>query len=181
MHRLLLTCLALVLVACGEAEPPPAPRPASPAPAPEPPAARAAPICPPEGDGVRVLADRVTLEAPIAFDLYAGTVSDASWPGVDLVAQRLSACASAIDVIEIQVHTDAVRMGSFNARQSQVIADLLRQRLITDGVQAERVVACGYGESQPIAPNTTLEGRAQNMRVEWRRVNRGYACPTIAE
>lgn len=180
-RSILALALALSLAACGDhddAEAPPLPAPAA---APAATSEARQPTCPHDGDGVHVLADRITLDAPIAFDLYAGTVSDASWPGVDLVAQRLGPCRSEVETIEIQVHTDSMRMGAFNARQSQVIADALRARLIAQGVAAERVIACGYGESAPIADNTSAEGRAQNMRVEWHRVARGYACPSIGE
>ena len=38
--------------------------------------------------------------------------------------------------------------------------------LINKGVEQERVEYEGYGFDQPIAPNTTAEGRAQNRRVE---------------
>jgi chemotaxis protein MotB len=39
-------------------------------------------------------------------------------------------------------------------------------RLFNDGgVGAERLTAIGYGETRPVATNTTIEGRAQNRRV----------------
>ena len=121
-----------------------------------------------------VLEDRLTIDGPISFDLYAGTVTAESH--VDALARRLLACADI--TLEIQVHTDSRRMGVFNARQSQVIAEALRARLLERGVAPERVVACGYGEDHPIAPNTTAEGRAANTRVEWRRVAMPFTCPT---
>jgi len=37
------------------------------------------------------------------------------------------------------------------------------------GVPAERLVARGYGPSDPVASNTTAEGRARNRRVELRQ------------
>lgn len=169
--------IALLLTACSEAPAPPAPRPSAPAVAPP---APTPPSCPADAEGVRVTDEALTLNAAISFDLYAGTVAPESLPGIDAVARRLAACAD-LEAIEIQVHTDSMRMGAFNAQRSQVIADALRQRLIDDGVGATRVIACGYGESRPVAPNTTAEGRAQNMRVEWRRVAPSYACPMIAE
>ena len=42
--------------------------------------------------------------------------------------------------------------------------------LIANGVAAERLVAKGYGATQPVASNVTAEGRAQNRRVERRQL-----------
>jgi outer membrane protein OmpA-like peptidoglycan-associated protein len=36
----------------------------------------------------------------------------------------------------------------------------------TGGIAAARLTAAGYGDTKPVAPNTTDEGRAQNRRVE---------------
>jgi len=40
------------------------------------------------------------------------------------------------------------------------------QYLISQGVKPEMVSAEGHGDSEPVAPNTTAKGRAQNRRVE---------------
>jgi chemotaxis protein MotB len=47
------------------------------------------------------------------------------------------------------------------ARSNSVIEELVR-----DGVPARRLVASGYGEYKPVAPNDTIENRARNRRVE---------------
>ena len=47
----------------------------------------------------------------------------------------------------------------------------VRAYLASKGVGPERMVAKGYGASQPVAPNTTATGRAQNRRVELRQTN----------
>jgi OOP family OmpA-OmpF porin len=49
---------------------------------------------------------------------------------------------------------------------SQRRADAVLKALIKKGVAADRITAKGYGEADPVASNSTKEGRAQNRRVE---------------
>ena len=63
-------------------------------------------------------------------------------------------------------HTDSIGASDFNQRLSQKRADAVRQYLIERGVEASRLTAVGYGESQPIADNRYADGRRQNRRVE---------------
>lgn len=59
------------------------------------------------------------------------------------------------------------RMGvSTNEMLSQKRAENVRDYMISQGVRPELVAAQGFGETQPIGPNTTAQGRAQNRRVE---------------
>lgn len=67
--------------------------------------------------------------------------------------------------IEIQGHTDNVGTEESNLSLSQKRAESVRNYLISEGISATRVTAVGYGESQPIAPNDTPAGRAQNRRT----------------
>ncbi len=70
--------------------------------------------------------------------------------------------------VEIAGHTDSVGNDSYNKKLSQSRADAVRQYLIQGGVETRRMAAIGYGEEQPIASNSTDEGRARNRRVEMR-------------
>ncbi len=73
--------------------------------------------------------------------------------------------------VEVAGHTDATGSRDTNMRLSQARADAVRDFLIRNGVDAERLVARGYGPDQPIADNGTVVGRAENRRVELRRLN----------
>lgn len=67
-------------------------------------------------------------------------------------------------------HTDNIGDGSFNAGLSQRRAAAVKSALVTRyGIAADRLSTSGYGASQPIADNKTLEGRARNRRVELQR------------
>lgn len=68
--------------------------------------------------------------------------------------------------IEIAGHTDDIGEEKSNLNLSQKRADRVRNYLISKGIEATRIVAKGYGESRPIADNSTEEGRQKNRRTE---------------
>jgi len=70
--------------------------------------------------------------------------------------------------IEISGYTDNVGNDKYNLDLSQKRADEVRKYLISQGCPAESLVSVGYGETRPIAKNTTEEGRSQNRRVEFK-------------
>lgn len=70
-------------------------------------------------------------------------------------------------VIEIGGHTDNVGSDALNLDLSQKRANAVMEYMKLAGIPAERLRAKGYGESQPIADNSTLDGRAKNRRTEF--------------
>ena len=77
-------------------------------------------------------------------------------------------------IIEIGSHTDNTGSDSYNDKLSQRRSESVVNYLIQKGISADRLVAHGYGESMPIAPNTNPdgsdnpEGRQLNRRTEMR-------------
>jgi OOP family OmpA-OmpF porin len=69
--------------------------------------------------------------------------------------------------VEIQGHTDSTGDDFFNLKLGQERAESVKRALVKRGVAPNRLVAKGYGESNPIAPNLTRAGRAKNRRVEF--------------
>ncbi len=68
--------------------------------------------------------------------------------------------------IEIGGHTDATGARATNLRLSLGRAMAVRAYLVSKGVSPDRLVAKGYGPDKPVSDNRTVEGRAQNRRVE---------------
>ncbi|MBX7491133.1 OmpA family protein [Helicobacter turcicus] len=66
----------------------------------------------------------------------------------------------------ISGHTDSTGNDAYNQKLSERRAKAVKDAIIEEGVQAGRLEARGYGESKPIADNTTKEGRKENRRVE---------------
>lgn len=69
--------------------------------------------------------------------------------------------------LEIVGHTDATGTEAHNRELSQKRAEAVRQYLIDKGIEADRLVARGAGEDEPIASNETPTGRAENRRTEF--------------
>ncbi|MCW3070767.1 MAG: hypothetical protein JWO44_657 [Bacteroidetes bacterium] len=70
--------------------------------------------------------------------------------------------------IEIAGHTDNVGNKDANQKLSEDRANAVRSYLVKKGVEAGRVIAKGYGDTQPVAENTTDAGRQKNRRTEVR-------------
>ncbi|MEP7166251.1 MAG: OmpA family protein [Ferruginibacter sp.] len=68
--------------------------------------------------------------------------------------------------IELGGHTDNVGTAANNMKLSLDRATTVRDYLLSKGIDPNRVVAKGYGLTQPIADNKTEDGRAQNRRTE---------------
>lgn len=105
----------------------------------------------------------------VTFETGRSALKPDSYTILDIVAASL--VANPDIKIEIGGHTDATGSPATNTRLSQARADAVRAYLATKGVAPERMVAKGYGPTQPVAPNTTPAGRAQNRRVELRQTN----------
>ena len=71
---------------------------------------------------------------------------------------------------EIGGYTDSDGDDAANMKLSQLRADAVRTQLISMGIDAGRLTAKGYGETKPIADNTTPEGKANNRRVEFAKL-----------
>jgi len=72
--------------------------------------------------------------------------------------------------IEIRGYTDSLGDWNFNLLLSEKRAYAVKQYLISRGIAQERIRATGFGEQDPIAPNTTEAGRAANRRIEFERI-----------
>lgn len=66
----------------------------------------------------------------------------------------------------VEGHTDSTGNTDRNQRLSEDRARAVRDFLVSRGVPADRIEAQGMGSTQPVADNSTPEGRANNRRVE---------------
>nr|WP_245591676.1 OmpA family protein [Cystobacter fuscus] len=132
---------------------------------------------PPENDGcpidnppfVIVESDRIRIKGNILFETGSATIQKQSLKLLDEVATVLDRNPSLGPVL-IEGHTDNVGSDTLNLSLSQRRAQSVMDYLISKEIEAHRLRAKGFGESQPIATNGTPLGRAKNRRVEFRLI-----------
>jgi outer membrane protein OmpA-like peptidoglycan-associated protein len=102
----------------------------------------------------------------IFFDSKAYTLQPASVSELDKLVKLLQ--ENPAMKIEISGHTDDVGSDKDNLLLSENRAKAVVKYLAEKGITATRLTAHGYGETQPIAPNDTEAGRAQNRRTAFK-------------
>ncbi len=70
--------------------------------------------------------------------------------------------------VRVEAHTDSSGADAYNLGLSKRRAASVVDFLVSQGIASARLQSQGYGETKPIAPNNTPEGRAANRRVELR-------------
>jgi outer membrane protein OmpA-like peptidoglycan-associated protein len=73
--------------------------------------------------------------------------------------------------VEVAGHTDSTGSVALNERLSLARAESVKAFLVENAVAAESMEVRGYASTQPVATNKTASGRAQNRRVELRRID----------
>ncbi|MFN3305801.1 MAG: OmpA family protein [Candidatus Kapaibacteriota bacterium] len=105
----------------------------------------------------------------VYFDFDKHTLKPESFIAIKSVAKLMK--KNPTMEIELTGHTDSInRTGNpnYNLELSQRRANEVKRALIKEGVEEYRIKANGYGDTKPIADNSTEEGRARNRRVEFR-------------
>jgi len=84
--------------------------------------------------------------------------------------------------VTIEGHTDYIASNQYNMGLSKRRAEAVKAKLIELGLDPSRIVAIvPKGEEEPVADNSTTEGRAKNRRVEFKLVKRGSKGETNSE
>lgn len=122
-----------------------------------------------------VILDKVEIGSKIVlnnifFDSNKATLRKESGVEIDKLVTLLKEYPEL--VIEVSGHTDSKGNDAANLKLSQMRSQAVVNALIKKGIKKENLVAKGYGETTPIAPNTLANGKPdvkgmqQNRRVE---------------
>ncbi|WP_090885234.1 OmpA family protein [Pedobacter rhizosphaerae] len=112
-------------------------------------------------------ADRKVVRDAISnleFDLGKSTIRSKSYATLNRVAALL---VEKNFSLKLAGHTDNTGGRELNLRLSKDRAESVKAYLVSQGANASRIEATGYGPDQPIATNKTAAGRQQNRRVEF--------------
>ncbi|WP_257669138.1 OmpA family protein [Parapedobacter tibetensis] len=100
----------------------------------------------------------------LEFDLGKATIRQPSHTSLNKVAVLLIEKNFSL---KLAGHTDNTGSMQTNMRLSKERAEAVKAYLVSKGANPSRIEATGYGPTQPIANNSTAEGRQQNRRVEF--------------
>ena len=105
----------------------------------------------------------MTLEG-VNFDFDSDQLTYESQAKLDEAATTLN--ANSLVNVQVVGHTDSRGSESYNQGLSERRAAAVVDYLTNNGVSGSRLSSAGMGESQPVADNSTEDGRYQNRRVE---------------
>ena len=100
----------------------------------------------------------------IPFDYNSNEVPESAYIDLNRAAEVVLQEPSV--TIVVKGYSDSVGSVTYNKQLTEFRANIVKSYLVGQGVSPGRVKAIGMGEKNPIEPNTTVEGRRANRRVE---------------
>ena len=106
----------------------------------------------------------ISLKGDVTFDHDSATVRPGLYSEIDRIANVLIKYPQT--VIRVEGHTDSTGSEGYNMDLSQRRADSVKNLIVQRGLSTARIETMPYGETMPVADNSTETGRAMNRRVE---------------
>jgi outer membrane protein OmpA-like peptidoglycan-associated protein len=98
-----------------------------------------------------------TFKSDVMFDFDSAILKPGAFADIDRIAGVLNQFPQT--VVRVEGHTDSKGSEGYNQELSERRANAVKNALVQRGVNAQRVVALGYGESMPISSNDALNRR----------------------
>jgi OOP family OmpA-OmpF porin len=110
--------------------------------------------------------DKLEIPGQIVFESGSAVLKPESEAAINQLKQYLDETPR-VTKLRIEGHTDNVGQAAANETLSGQRALAIKAALVAKGIAKERLLAVGFGQSKPIADNTTEEGKAKNRRTEF--------------
>ena len=120
--------------------------------------------------GIEVAGDEWFVRGRVLFDPNRATIKPEAAEVLLEVANDLRKNQQYF--VEIQGNTDSTGPLAWNMKLSEMRAEAVKNYLEINGVGAGRLTTRGFGPNEPIAPNSTAEGRSKNRRVDFKPMTR---------
>jgi OOP family OmpA-OmpF porin len=104
-----------------------------------------------------------SLSSAAAFELSGSELSPEGKAEIKDFAGKLE--GHDVDKITVEGYTDSTGDAAFNQQLSVKRANAVKDEMVRNGIDASLITVIGHGENDPIADNSTRQGRAQNRRV----------------
>jgi OOP family OmpA-OmpF porin len=119
--------------------------------------------------GCALKAQAIELQG-VTFEFDSALLTQSSRFALDQVVAALKGQPSML--VEIAGHTDTLGPADYNMKLSRGRAESVRDYLVFRGIEAERMTAVGYGETQPVTDDSDGQGSELNRRTEFRVLKR---------
>ncbi len=110
--------------------------------------------------------EKVSMSAGALFDFDKSNIKPDGKAHLDEIIHRLNLRGAELGVIVSTGHTDSTGSDAYNMKLSERRAEAVKDYLVSQGIDGNRIRTEGLGERQPVADNVTSTGRAANRHVE---------------
>ena len=113
----------------------------------------------------RMMSDGKFITYGITFDVGKATIKPESMGEINRIVQLMTENPDL--KFSVEGHTDSTGNAASNQTLSEQRSQAIVAKLVEMGIAQDRLTAVGKGQNNPIADNSTDEGRAKNRRVEF--------------
>jgi len=118
--------------------------------------------------------NEVKIAKPVLFESGSAKLKSESIAALEIIKQYLID-KTYISQLRVECHTDNSGDANICQALTEKRAMVVCKKLIELGVDCTKLIAVGFGGSKPVADNSTLEGKAENLRVSFVNVSlRGH-------
>jgi OOP family OmpA-OmpF porin len=110
--------------------------------------------------------EKHTVSATALFDFDKYALKPEGKEAIHGIDEEIKSSESKVIDINVVGHTDSIGTEEYNQELSVRRANAVKEFMVSEGIDPGIIDVKGMGEADPVASNSTAEGRAQNRRVE---------------